>query len=140
MLSSFEQAAAAELIGVVTNTTAESWVESPATWLNPFDTPIVRLKLWANQPALACLAWVTEADRQWDVCSTQVVPAKRGKVLPIEGLSSTARDVEIDLRESQSFGGIVVALRLVIGAVSSKKVPTSFGLAAVTTSAGKGYQ
>lgn len=139
MLWTFEQAAA-ELIGVVTNTTAESWVESPATWLNPFDTPIVRLKLWVSQPALACLAWVTEADRQWDVCSSQVVPAKRGKVLPIQGLARTVRDVEIDLRDSQAFGGIVVALRLVIGAASSKQAPTSFGLAAVTTSAAKGHQ
>ena len=125
---------------MVTNTTAEPWVESPPTWLNPFDTPVVRLKLWVKQAVLVCLAWVTEADRQWDVCSAQVVHAKRGKVLPIQGLGSTARDVEIDLRESQAFGGIVVGLRLVIGAVSSETVPASFGLGAVTTTAGKGFQ
>eukprot|EP01043_Picozoa_sp_COSAG02_P067873 COSAG02_NODE_11065_length_1802_cov_1.374633_2_plen_33_part_01 len=32
-----------------------------------------------NQPVLACLAWVTEADQQWDACTTQAVGADRGK-------------------------------------------------------------
>ena len=129
---------------MVTDPTAESWVESPATWLNPFDASIVRLNMWMNQPVLACLAWVTEADQQWDACTTQAVGADRGKVLSIQGLASTRHIVEIDLRESQRFGGILTALRLVIGATESDRrdksgarvVPTRFGIATVATTAG----
>ena len=133
------------MLGVVTDPTSESWVESPPTWLNPFDAPIVQLNMWMSQPVLACLAWLTEADQQWDACTNQAAGAEAGKVLPIQGLARTAHNIGIDLRESPSFGGIVTALRLVISAEKSnhrdnsgeRVVPTKFGVASVATTATK---
>jgi hypothetical protein len=111
---------------VAANTTG--WVQSPPTWSNAFDAPRVllrlRLRLGTNangaEATRGCLAWVVEYDQEWDTdeCSTSSsVSGKkgRGKVLPIAGVgpSPQQQQIEVDLRDSEEWGGVVTAIRVV---------------------------
>jgi hypothetical protein len=126
---------AGKLVGQVTApAVAEPWLESPLTWMNPFDTPLVELTMWVDQPGVhVCVAWVTEADPLWnEECTTQAA-TKTGKCVcslraevPTE---HTASAVRVDLRDSSEWGGIITAFRLVLDAPT----PFNVSLAALET-------
>eukprot|EP01046_Picozoa_sp_COSAG06_P060736 COSAG06_NODE_13034_length_1300_cov_1.130724_2_plen_113_part_00 len=66
------------------------------------------------------VAWIVEYDQEWDTdeCSTSSsVSGKkgRGKVLPIAGVgpSPQQQQIEVDLRDSEEWGGVVTAIRAV---------------------------
>ena len=77
------------LSGAMANTTA--WLESPPTWSNAFDAPIVQLRLQISQPLRVCVAWVVEYDSVWDDCTGSTA----GKSLPLAvGVGSSAQALE----------------------------------------------
>ena len=126
---------AGQLVAQVTDPgVAESWLETPQTWMNPFDTPHVELSMWVDQPGVyVCLAWVTEADPLWnEECTTQVVKQTGKCLCSLSAEVPTGRAasaVRVDLRESSEWGGIITAFRLVLDA----STPFNVTLAALKT-------
>lgn len=111
-----------KLVGQVT--AAESWLQSPPTWVNPFDTPLVELSMWADRPGVSmCLEWVTEADPIWDRRCTPQAAKQSGKSLRVEVPErSKASVVRMDLRDSFEWGGIITAFRLVLVRANSTPI------------------
>jgi hypothetical protein len=113
---------------------SEAWLQSPLTWINPFDTPLINVMLTvsANLPARICLAWLTEADQRWDPCEQAM--GRAVKVLPLE-LATGNNTSAVDMRNSQQWGGIITSLRLVVQPSAGEVV--SMGLASVVPVAGR---
>jgi hypothetical protein len=110
---------------------ADSWLESPPTWVNPFDMPLIELSMWVDRPGVfMCLAWVTEANPVWDKQCTPQVVKQSGKLLRVEVPErGKASAVRVDLRDSIEWGGIITAFRLVV--VRTHSSPTNLTLVAL---------